>query len=108
MSIRDLIEAVEAGKARGLYGKLCDEAGLDAVDVMRADLHGDETSAFALMQAALPDWECYVCRDENGLWDAGVGKDEDGPWYEVWGAEKLAPALLLAILKAVEAQEERR
>jgi hypothetical protein len=102
-AIRALREAVEAGKARGRYGQLCDDTGLDAVEVMRADVSGSLDAALALMQAVLPEWDWNV-DNWSGASGAAVHPPHDGEW--VFGsADTPARALLLAILKALEASQ---
>lgn len=52
-ALKDLAAKVEARTARGRYGALCDAAGLDAIDVMRADTAGSLDAAKALHDAVL-------------------------------------------------------
>jgi hypothetical protein len=97
-ALRALLEKVEAGEARGLYGMLSEACGLDAVEVMRADL-GSLDAAKSLHEAVLPGcgW---------GVGDTRAGVYLNGAYLSEPVDDTPARAWLLAILRALIAQEE--
>jgi hypothetical protein len=106
VSIRELIDAVEAGTfPHGINGaarvvfpyaeREANDLGLTAA----AAFDGSLDAALALMQAVLPGWRWELFdRDGARIWESGA------PHKPTLGeAENPARALLLAILKAMEA-----
>ena len=117
MSIRELIEAVEAGGANhGSFAEaLINDDPQDDWCVQRAiNAHraytGSVDAALALMQAVLPGWTAVEIRSRGGMsrWVAEVSRCPDeyfgGEEAEIGHADTPARALLLAILKAKEGE----
>ena len=106
-ALRELIEAVEAGDGHYMCRVSRYAANFpsinDADDARRA-FTGDLNAARALHEAVLPDYQCYFRRNDDGLWDVGVGLDDDSPWHEVFGTDNPARGLMLCDLQAMEAQ----
>lgn len=98
MSIAALIEAVEAGTAKGQFATLCGNAGIGehAIDAASANI-GDLNAAAGLHVAMVPGvkWVLFQCDD--GSFGCNIG-DLDTAF-----SNDPARAWLLAILRAKEA-----
>lgn len=119
MTLRGLIEAVEAGTGNGKWGPLCADAGLNdySVEVMRA-FNGSLDAAKALHDALLPGWAWTIQENgENTLWPPNDMADQEwcAQGYECVAPDGCNPArawLLailrcLAILRALEADQRK-
>lgn len=106
MSIRALREAVEAGETLTPHDFIRTDTPLlrkHATDAWLAQAY-DMNAALALLKAVLPGWFPGVSQNiHTGLWYAWV-QDFATAHYSATEADP-ARALLIAILKAMEAQE---
>lgn len=114
--LKALIEAVEAGTAKGEDFNVAPSAGWfghSEMDAYRA-YHGDMNAALALFKELLPGWDWMKPAAEWKPDSVAVvsphieppGPDDDcagRPWF-VGEYQTPARALLLATMKAVEAQ----
>jgi hypothetical protein len=109
MTIRKLREAVEAGTLQGYAVEFVEVFGAHAQHAAQA-YHKDMNAALALMHAVLPGWY-WDCGTESldGTYFGRVETPHAGapqPHEIIGHADTPARALLLAILKAREAQNE--
>ncbi len=102
-ALRELIEAVEAGRGwdRISGTKVMEAVGLDNVIQFRDALGGSLDAARALHEAVLPGWQWWI---EPFRERAYVGVYSP-PTLIIGDADNPARAWLLAVLKALEAQQ---
>lgn len=106
-ALKELLAKVEAGEIEGYAFEFADISGAYAQHAVQA-YHGSLDAALALHEAVLPGWDFAVYADS-----AEVSETKPGDGYDItehYGADSDTPARawLIAILRALIAQEEGR